>query len=290
MEQHHVGKGFQYTQALCPRRGRWDDREVDVQCSIVGRFVSKGGFRNVNLESAAIPHIVEAGHGRIEQDGVVAEVEPGDCFMLWPGRTLIYQDRVDSPWTYTWFRLEGPAAVNALRALGMDPARPHYRGDFRRPLLDIGAEIYRDYAANRTTPIAPMQAAWRVLNGLEAVLGPNRKTTPTLAERLHQVFHQQVGAELAIEQLASEFGVNRVTLFRNFRDTYGCAPKKYLIRIRLDRARAQLAGGDEPIQVIARSCGFPNAHYFARVFRADTGMTPSEWRELLRKEPAAGNS
>jgi AraC-like DNA-binding protein len=42
----------------------------------------------------------------------------------------------------------------------------------------------------------------------------------------------------------------------------------------------------DPISAIARRWGFTDASSFARMFRTTYGVSPSEWRELARQQPA----
>jgi AraC-like DNA-binding protein len=57
---------------------------------------------------------------------------------------------------------------------------------------------------------------------------------------------------------------------------------------RLQGARRDLAVAflHDPISVVARRWGFTDASSFARMFRTTYGVSPSEWRELARQQPA----
>ncbi|MBR3175628.1 MAG: helix-turn-helix domain-containing protein, partial [Oscillospiraceae bacterium] len=51
----------------------------------------------------------------------------------------------------------------------------------------------------------------------------------------------------------------------------------YLNRVRIENARLLLRQGGHSIQFVSEACGFTNANYFARVFRATVGMNPAEY-------------
>jgi two-component system response regulator YesN len=51
----------------------------------------------------------------------------------------------------------------------------------------------------------------------------------------------------------------------------------YLNRYRVDHAKALLKNGDMNLTEIALETGFSSSAYFSRVFRQETGMSPSEY-------------
>ena len=66
---------------------------------------------------------------------------------------------------------------------------------------------------------------------------------------------------------------------------------RYVVRRRLERARAELAGRgarELPLAAVARRCGFTDPSVFGRAFRAAYGMTPSRWQSLRGVTGAAG--
>lgn len=65
---------------------------------------------------------------------------------------------------------------------------------------------------------------------------------------------------------------------RVFGDLVGMPPHKYLIRVRLRRARALL---DDGVSVTAAcyASGFNNLSHFIRTFRAHFGLSPSEFKQ-----------
>ena len=57
----------------------------------------------------------------------------------------------------------------------------------------------------------------------------------------------------------------------------------YLRQHRIRHAVSLLEQTDQSIARIGAACGFDDMSYFARIFRAERGCTPSEYREKLRK-------
>ena len=82
--------------------------------------------------------------------------------------------------------------------------------------------------------------------------------------------------------LAREAGMHPAALDRAFRETYGASPMRLLRGIRIGRARELLAATDLTLETIAERAGFARGSYFARAFRAATGLTPGEYRRRSR--------
>lgn len=67
--------------------------------------------------------------------------------------------------------------------------------------------------------------------------------------------------------------------FRTLFSAYcGEAPKSYLNRRRLIKAKELLLGSNEKISAIAIRVGFSDPYYFSRKFRQEVGCSPSAHR------------
>jgi AraC-like DNA-binding protein len=66
----------------------------------------------------------------------------------------------------------------------------------------------------------------------------------------------------------------------------GTTPMEFLRRVRLERAHRDLLHGEGTVTDIALRWGFPHLSRFARAYRAQYGVLPSETRRARR--PALG--
>jgi AraC family transcriptional regulator len=72
--------------------------------------------------------------------------------------------------------------------------------------------------------------------------------------------------------------VKAVSIFaRKFAIATGVSPMRYVTRMRLDKAMADLAAGKLPLAQIALSAGFSSQASFTRAFGRATNMTPKEY-------------
>ena len=84
--------------------------------------------------------------------------------------------------------------------------------------------------------------------------------------------------DLRIEQVAASVFLSRHQFTKVFSEAVGQTPRAYLRHIRIERAKALLGLTRLSMNIVADQSGFGEAAYFARAFRAATGMTPTEYR------------
>lgn len=82
---------------------------------------------------------------------------------------------------------------------------------------------------------------------------------------------------LSLDLLARRAGVSRRTLTRHIRTRTGGSLGDWLRRARLARAQEMLASGARGLGEIAAGAGFPDAHALRAAFRAELGLTPTQW-------------
>ena len=66
-----------------------------------------------------------------------------------------------------------------------------------------------------------------------------------------------------------------------FKQTYDITPNKYFVSRKVELAKKLLKIGYIPISDIASMSGYENIYYFSRVFKENTGMSPSEYKKSL---------
>lgn len=70
---------------------------------------------------------------------------------------------------------------------------------------------------------------------------------------------------------------------RVFAHHFGLAPRDFLTRHRLERARDQLETSENSVAQVARDCGFGGAPQFSREFKRFFGLTPRQCRIVARE-------
>ncbi|MFF7855291.1 DJ-1/PfpI family protein [Streptomyces sp. NPDC007904] len=94
--------------------------------------------------------------------------------------------------------------------------------------------------------------------------------------------HAEPGARHGIADLAARAGLSPRHLQRRFTAELGVPPAAFVERVRVEAARRALTEADEPLEAIARRCGFGTAETLRRTFHRRVGVAPSDYRARFR--------
>jgi AraC-like DNA-binding protein len=120
--------------------------------------------------------------------------------------------------------------------------------------------------------------------GLSRLYGHGVKTHPEseridrmadLASHLERHFLEPISCE-EMSRIAS---VSDRQLRRLFAKYYHTSPFDYVLRLRLQRAAAQLVSSGKTVAEVAFSSGFNDSNYFCRQFRKMIGLSPVQYRK-----------
>jgi len=112
----------------------------------------------------------------------------------------------------------------------------------------------------------------------------SRKVTFTgglSAKKLREVtefISDNYNRDLKLAELAHVAGMSNFHFAREFKRTTGTTPHQYLIKFRVERAKALLVKNELPLIEVGLQTGFSHQSHFTRLFRRVTGITPNAYR------------
>lgn len=110
-----------------------------------------------------------------------------------------------------------------------------------------------------------------------------RKSEPeyaSLNERVYyaaELLERRMDDPPGIFDLARDAGLNQINLTQGFKDIFGHTPYQYLSKIRLRKAAKLIASREQNVTEAAFSVGYSNLSHFAKIFRHEFGVNPSEY-------------
>lgn len=87
---------------------------------------------------------------------------------------------------------------------------------------------------------------------------------------------------ITLDRLAEVVRLNKFYLQKLFLQKTAVTPNRFLMNVRISRAKELLRMTKTPVSSIAEETGFENTSYFIRVFREHEGVAPAEFRRLWR--------
>lgn len=104
---------------------------------------------------------------------------------------------------------------------------------------------------------------------------------PRPLRRVLEHMRANLGANLELATLAAESGYSRAHFLRTFRAATGQTPHRYLMELRLARARDLINTRSMRLIDIALACGFSTHAHLTTTFRSRFGVPPSAHRRGL---------
>ena len=88
--------------------------------------------------------------------------------------------------------------------------------------------------------------------------------------------------DLKIDNIADAMGMSRSVLYLKIKQQLGMTPIDFVRHVRIMRACELLKNTDESLSSVAFAVGFSDPKYFSKVFKRETGIVPTEYRERTR--------
>lgn len=85
-----------------------------------------------------------------------------------------------------------------------------------------------------------------------------------------------------LEEMAEDLNISVATICKTVKRNTGKTVGQMVTEDRVRRAQQYLIGTERPIAQIAGIVGIDDYNYFTRVFRRETGMTPTQYRRMAK--------
>lgn len=110
-------------------------------------------------------------------------------------------------------------------------------------------------------------------------MSPNdRKFMDKLVELMER---NMDNGELVVDDLVRELAVSRSVFFKKLKTLTGLAPIEFIKEMRIKRATQLIETGEFNMTQISYMVGINDPRYFSKCFKAQVGMTPTEYREKV---------
>ena len=159
--------------------------------------------------------------------------------------------------------------------------RSEYRWLFQRMILELQLckPLYEEMLAS-------------LLNDLFLLIcrqmDPDRRQTDVIHDQIVEAvayFSENYNQTISVSDYARSHHISTNYFIRSLKQYIGMTPKQYIASVRMANAQMLLENSAYTIQEIASFVGYTDALYFGRLFKRETGMTPSEYRKQFQSQP-----
>ena len=217
--------------------------------------------------------------------GKWVSVRKGSMFLLFPGEWHTYRPDKDTGWKEYWIGFSGTDIDIRVKDGFFTKDKPVHQIGLREEAVGL-------YRSAIETASGQKSGFQQLLGGIvlhllglaysyarnEAFRSSNAGVTVSRAKALIDERYKTITAEEVADSLCIGYSSFR----KIFKAYTGMPPAKYILGVKMDRTKDLLVTSDLPIRDVALQMGFDNYEYFFTVFKRLTGLTPADYRALIR--------
>lgn len=258
------------TLGYIPRKDQWIRRRFST-CNF--SFVLSGGGE---YRQGGRMWTVEAPAVLTQWPGVPVEYGPCGHWSAWEELYVIYSRRCMPALRRVGYAREDKPCWRVLDAVGLQEKIE----ELQRATTDASAEG----AADRVDRICEAMILESLLSESQPEPDAADRGVYAIVQKVRQNFREKIDWEVE----AARQGMSDSTFRRRWMDLVDLPPAAFQERLRMREARRMLVESRRPVGEVAERCGFADALYFSRRFRAATGMAPRVYRERFQRDAAGG--
>lgn len=177
-----------------------------------------------------------------------------------------------------------------LGQLRSDPADTAELTSIHRRLRGLGVDtrgLMEAYEALPTWDTGHIKAAAHILQACAGYVWLDdyiRVQDKPLENRVKAFISENLRNSLSLSGLCEAFGVGKTKLCTCVKQAYGLSVGELIRSLRVERAKELLQEGGLSVSQVSEAIGISDYNYFSKIFKLETGITPSIYRKLCENE------
>ncbi len=256
-----------------------DSKANAINCT---QFIYETTDAQAHPAHASCHHVgtVLKGGGMLIVNGESVPITAGDIYFIKKGTVFSLKRSAETEYFYVSFH--GWHADELMERLHISQTNCVFRG--HGDLLTFWTSCFERSESGNLDLFSEAVLLYTVANLAEV-----RKETNELSDRVAEYANQHFSdPTLNLSDIARELGYDAKYLSALFKAKREITFTKYLRSLRIKHAAFLFEEGVESVKSVAMLSGFSDALYFSKIFKQETGMTPSEY--LKRIEEARGHT
>jgi AraC-like DNA-binding protein len=220
---------------------------------------------------------VKSGELYVRSEGGEISLSSGAVYLFRPNTPQEYYVKNEKT-TYFWIHFTGKEAENMLSFFEKDS----YQLDTLPEFESFCKAFYRSYRIKERFNELYYEGQLISLFGTlcekieNAESGNANKLT--IIQNAIAYLESEENTLINNDVLAKECCISKNYLIKTFKSVTGTTPQKYRILLQIDKSKQLLRETNLSVSEISRLAGIADPLYFSRLFKKETGLSPSEYR------------
>jgi AraC-like DNA-binding protein len=227
---------------------------------------------------------VRSGKGELEIQDSKFEMQEGDCAFI-NCRTPYSISSGTYLWSLSWIHFNGPTMSTIYEKFLEHCGSPCFRSKDSTVFLGLHNSIMTLTSEN--SYVLDMQIMSKFSELLTNIMYDSwsdctSQSDTTSLKRwipVREYIDQNYLLGIKLDELSQKFAINKFYLIRKFKEVYGMTISQYITQKKITAAKESLRFSDFSITEIASRSGFNDNAYFTRVFKINTGVSPTQFKK-----------
>ena len=241
-----------------------------------------GGSYGPVIRNVFIVECNLSGYGSVEINGKEYSFGPRQCYVLFPGDTVVHHSDAADPREGIYCALDGLNLEQHFKEAGVSTESPMLPNTLFDEVYHWLEQMLPD--VGQLDAGAQMRQASRIYGLLGTLMRESTKTkldnwVSTAIGLMETNYHKPI----TVSELAEAVGLERTYFSSLFKEKTRFSPYRYLIYVRIQKACILLTETNHSIAQIAELVGLDYRN-FARFFQREMKVTPLEFRKNSKND------
>lgn len=211
---------------------------------------------------------------------IIRPDEEHACAEEQPGWSSVYWFQIDMTVHQNFLGLTGEDALTLYRTVEAFQERRVSLPE--EGLLDFERAFY---LLQGKDPLGKLEGRLRFISGLLRLLSaPSlRKAITPEIDRAKQYILLHIREAVDIDELLLASGLGMKDFRREFEEQIGCSVREYIIQMKIEKAKGEVANSNRSIADIAYRYHFSSPGFFRMRFKQETGMSIRQYRRKMKR-------
>lgn len=226
---------------------------------------------------------ITSGRGVFESELTGAQdIKAGDLFVLFPNIWHRFSPDKKTGWNEYWIEFNGKIIDYFKKEGFLDPKKPIVSCDLDCEIMDDFLKIvqlvkedelnFQFIASGVLLQILTRIFSYKKFGSI------SKSEIETKIKQAKLLFVENVEKQISPLFISEKVGMGYSSFRKEFKRYTGFSPKQYQIQLRIQKAKTMLSTTELSIKEIAYQLGFECNNYFSRVFKQETGISPTDFR------------